>query len=79
MWIADTGNKRIVYFKNIPAENNLPANKIYGNINFESIGEHLEVGSQHSERMYWPFAVNVMDDQLIVADTGNHRIIFYTI
>ena len=79
IWIADTGNSRVLFFNNIPSENNEPADKLYGNINFESIGEHLEVGNHNSERMYWPFAVNVMDDQLIVADTGNHRIIFYTI
>lgn len=79
IWIADTGNSRVLLFKNMPSENNEPADEIYGNINFESIGEHLEVGSQNNERMYWPFAINVTDDHLIVADTGNHRIIFYTI
>jgi hypothetical protein len=44
LWIADTGNSRILFFKNIPSENNQPADEIFGNINFESIGEHLDVG-----------------------------------
>lgn len=79
LWLADTGNSRVLFFKNIPTENNQPADELYGNINFEAIGEHLEVGNENSERLYWPFAVTVADDKLIVADTGNHRIAFYKI
>ena len=77
LWLADTGNSRILFFKNIPAQNNQLADEQFGNINFETIGEHLEVGKEDSERLYWPFAVSVADDKLIVADTGNHRIAFY--
>ncbi|MEP6949091.1 MAG: hypothetical protein ABI863_07460 [Ginsengibacter sp.] len=29
--------------------------------------------------LYRPFAVSVINDQLIVADTGDQRIVFYTI
>ena len=77
LWLADTGNSRILFFKNIPTQNNQPADELFGNINFEAIGEHLDVGKQESERLYWPFAVALSDDKLIVADTGNHRIAFY--
>lgn len=79
LWLADTGNSRILFFKKIPTENNQPADELFGNNNFETIGEHLEAGNHNSERLYWPFAITVTDDQLIVADTGNHRIVFYTI
>lgn len=79
LWLADTGNSRILYFRNIPAKNNQAADDLFGNLNFETIGEHLEVGKQDNERLYWPFAVSVSGDELIVADTGNHRIAFYKI
>jgi hypothetical protein len=79
LWLSDTGNSRIMFFKNIPSGNNAKADKLFGNINFEAAGEHLEVGKHDSERLYWPFAVSVTDDTLIVADTGNHRIVFYDI
>lgn len=79
LWLADTGNSRILYFEKIPVENNRQADDLFGNINFESIGEHLDVGKEGSERLYWPFAVNATDEHLIVADTGNHRIIIYTL
>jgi hypothetical protein len=79
LWLADTGNSRILFFKNTPTTNNELADEQVGNINFETIGEHLDVGKHDSERLYWPFAVTAADDNLIVADTGNHRIVFYKI
>ena len=79
IWIADTGNSRILFYKNIPTKNNQPADELFGNTNFEAIGEHLEAGIQNNERLYWPFAASVMEETLIVADTGNHRIVMYTI
>jgi NHL repeat-containing protein len=79
MWIADTGNSRILFFKNIPFSNNRAADGLFGNIDFETIGEHLEAGKQNGERLYWPFAVSVTESTLIVADTGNHRIVLYTV
>jgi hypothetical protein len=77
LWIADTGNSRILFFKKMPKENNQAADELLGNIHFEAIGEHLEVGVKNNERLYWPFAVTIAGKQLIVADTGNHRIVFY--
>jgi hypothetical protein len=79
LWLADTGNSRVLFFKSIPTGNNHIADQLYGNINFEAIGEHLEVGKPDNERLYWPFAVSIAGDQLIIADTGNHRIVFYHI
>ncbi|MFY0255528.1 hypothetical protein ACDQ55_16405 [Chitinophaga sp. 30R24] len=79
LWLADTGNSRILFFKVIPVENNQPATDLYGNLNFETIGEHLEAGKEHSERLYWPFSISVSGDKLVVADTGNHRIVFYNL
>ncbi len=71
-----------IIYKNMPLVHNQPADDLFGNINFEAIGEHLDVGKHDSERLYWPFAVSISHTaketkQLVVADTGNHRIIFY--
>lgn len=79
LWVADTGNSRILFFATIQTTNNQPADELFGNNNFEAIGEHLDVGKPDSERLYWPFALTLSDDKLIVADTGNHRIAFYKI
>lgn len=79
IWVADTGNSRVLFFKHIPTQNNAPADDLFGNFSFEAIGEHLEVGKHNNERLYWPFAVTVTGSHLIVADTGNHRIAIYDI
>ncbi len=78
-YVADTGNSRILHFENIPAETNTEADDLYGNGDFESPGEHLHVGKPGSEYLYWPFSVTIANNRLIVADTGNHRIIIYNI
>ena len=46
LWLADTGNSRILFYKNSPTKNNQTADEQFGNINFEAIGEHLEVGKE---------------------------------
>ena len=79
MFVVDTGNSRILQFNKIPTTNNQSANDLFGNINFEAIGEHLEVGIEKSERLYWPFSVTIYKNKLIVADSGNHRIAFYNL
>ncbi len=79
IWVADTGNSRILSFKIAALENNQQAEKQFGNIDFEAIGEHMEVGKMNSERLYWPFSITATIDQLIVADTGNNRIAIYNL
>jgi hypothetical protein len=79
IWVADTGNSRILCFNRIPRSNDQGADGLFGNIDFETIGEHLDVGKPDSERLYWPFAISVQDRSLLVADTGNHRIVMYDI
>ncbi len=79
LFVADTGNSRVLKFKKIPTENNQSAEDLFGNIIFESIGEHLEVGIENNERLYWPFSATIYHNKLIIADTGNHRIAFYEI
>ncbi|MEO6166194.1 MAG: hypothetical protein ABIO46_05225 [Chitinophagales bacterium] len=77
LWLADTGNSRVLFFRNIPTNNNQHAHDLFGTLSFETIGEHLEVGKENSERLYWPFSVSISNNRLAVADTGNHRIAFY--
>ncbi len=77
IFIADTGNSRVLQFNTLPLHNNAEANDLYGNIHFEAIGEHLETGIFNHPRLYWPFSIHCQNNQLFVADTGNHRIALY--
>jgi hypothetical protein len=35
LWIADTGNRRVLFYENIPVENYIAADKVIGKNNFE--------------------------------------------
>lgn len=76
--VADTGNSRILYWDKIPEANNGAASAVFGQPDFESLGEaSLSLKNDLKTEMYWPFAITVFHDHLIVADTGNHRILNY--
>jgi len=76
--VADTGNSRIMHWLKMPAVHNSPAQEQLGQPDFNTNGEtSLSMNSKVPNEMYWPFAVQYHLERLIVADTGNHRIIFY--
>lgn len=76
--IADTGNSRILLWDDMPIVNAQPAVGLIGQKHFEVVGESsLSMKFNTTNEMYWPFAVNNHEDILVVADTGNHRILFY--
>jgi len=76
--VADTGNSRVLLFDNIPETNNAAADTLVGQTNFETNGESsLSLTSKVPNQMYWPFAVNTCNEKLVIADTGNHRVLVY--
>lgn len=76
--VADTGNSRIVIHDGLPLMNNTFADSLIGQPHFEVNGESsLSMKTNLTNEMYWPFAVNGYNDMLVVADTGNHQILFY--
>ncbi|TAD85157.1 MAG: hypothetical protein EAY75_11810 [Bacteroidetes bacterium] len=77
--VADTGNSRILHWNQLPEGHNLPANDQLGQPDFCTNGESsLSMKSKVENEMYWPFSVQYQENMLVVADTGNHRLIFYT-
>jgi len=76
--IADTGNSRIVIHEKIPTHSNPPAVALIGQPNFTTNGESsLSMKSTRENELYWPFAVHSFEDRIVIADTGNHRILIY--
>ncbi|MCU0374765.1 MAG: hypothetical protein MUF24_05605 [Chitinophagaceae bacterium] len=76
--VADTGNSRIMLWHMLPDSHNLAATAQLGQPDFCTNGESsLSMKTKLEHEMYWPFAVQYQEDLLVVADTGNHRIIFY--
>jgi len=71
LWIADTGNRRILYYEKIPTENFSAADKIIGKPDFNT-------RDYNTDEPIWPYSVKVnAKGQMAVADTQFYRILLW--
>lgn len=76
LWVADTGNRRVLKWNRIPTGNGTPADLVLGETDF--ISRDGNAGRAVADiGMTWPHAVTVVDDRLLVADAGNNRIMVW--
>ncbi len=75
IWVADTGNSRILWYPTVPSESNQAASDLIGQENFNTGSENANSIQSTENSYYWPFFISIDNDLMIVADTGNHRII----
>ena len=71
LWIADTGNRRVLFYDTIPTDSFTPATAVIGKVGF-------------SERDYepdepiWPYSVKIgLNGELAVADTQYYRTLIW--
>ena len=77
IWVADTGNSRVLWFKNVPRISNASADALIGKPNFNLSSENADTAFSTAKMLYWPFSICIEQQMLAVADTGNHRIVIY--
>jgi hypothetical protein len=77
LFVADTGNSRVLYFRELPTKNNQAADAVLGQADFKLGIENRNSIHAIPESFYWPFHLAIEDGVLAVADTGNHRIVLY--
>lgn len=75
--VADTGNSRILIYNQLPTISNAPADTLIGKADFYTGSENASTVFGTEQAMYWPFSLARTPSILAVADTGNHRILFY--
>ncbi|MEM6394879.1 MAG: NHL repeat-containing protein [Bacteroidota bacterium] len=75
--VADTGNSRVLHFRQLPTQNNQSADALLGQANFELGIENRNSIEASDNSLYWPFHLAVETDTLAIADTGNHRIVIH--
>ncbi|MAU17389.1 MAG: hypothetical protein CMH48_08325 [Muricauda sp.] len=73
--VNDTGNSRILVFDKIPEENNKGADGLIGRPNFQTSSEYKGNLTGTQSAIYWPFSITTHNNQLFIADTGNHRLV----
>jgi len=77
--VNDTGNSRILWFETIPINNNEVATAVIGKRDFKTGSENKETLHGTASSLYWPFSIVTQENKLIIADTGNHRVVITTI
>lgn len=76
LWVADTGNRRVLMWRGLPVCNGQPANLVLGQA---GLGTRDENGGDEPDAasLRWPHAVTHWRGKLCVADAGNNRILVW--
>jgi hypothetical protein len=73
LFVADTGNRRVLMWSSIPQRHGAPADLVLGQHSFTARDENA--GSDPGAvGMRWPHSVAMWCGELVVADAGNNRI-----
>lgn len=75
LYVADTGNSRILRFAPFPQKSNTPAHSLIGHDDFGTGSENAKTMMGTTNALYWPFSICIEDNLLAIADTGNHRVL----
>jgi hypothetical protein len=76
LFVADTGNRRVLMWNGIPESNGAPADLVLGQCDFACRDENGGTGPD-AHGMRWPHGVALAGDALAVADAGNNRIMVW--
>lgn len=72
LWIADTGNRRILYYESLPETDGAPATAVIGQ-------EGFLARDYDPVNAVWPYSVKVGSaGELLVSDTQYHRCLFWS-
>jgi hypothetical protein len=68
LYVADTGNRRVLIWNCVPASSGLPADRVLGQPHFDTRDAH---------ELRWPHAVALVDAALLVADAGRNAVLMW--
>ncbi|MEM6785934.1 MAG: hypothetical protein AAF928_04100 [Myxococcota bacterium] len=74
--VADGWNHRVLIWHTCPRESHVPADLVLGQADFRGSSPNRD-GTVGAATMHWPFGVLVHQGRLIVADTGNRRVLIW--
>ncbi len=76
LWVADTGNRRVLMWQGLPRRQGQPADRVLGQSTFNRRDENGG-GDPDASSMRWPHAIALWQGRLCVADAGNNRIMVW--
>lgn len=77
LFVADTGNRRVLIWQQFPTENGQPADLVLGQPDMISRNEN-NGSSPTAVSMRWCHDITLWGDNLIVADAGNNRVMIWS-
>ncbi len=76
LWVADTGNRRVLMWQGLPQRHGAPADLVLGQADFLHRDENGGAAPSAAS-MRWPHAITFPAAGLCVADAGNNRLMFW--
>lgn len=76
LWVADTGNRRVLMWRGLPEHNGRAADLVLGQASFHRRDENAG-GDPDAHSMRWPHAITTWCGKLCVTDAGNNRILVW--
>jgi hypothetical protein len=76
LWIADTGNRRVLCWNRLPTYSGQPADLVLGQSSWNCRDENGGTGPTASS-MRWPHALSLWNGHLCVSDAGNSRVMVW--
>ncbi len=77
MAVADAWNHRVLIWKQVPEDSNVPADVVLGQADFTQNEPNRGSQQTAADRMHWPYGVMYHQGRLFVADTGNRRVLVW--
>ncbi|MDR3616329.1 MAG: NHL repeat-containing protein [Candidatus Obscuribacterales bacterium] len=76
LYVADTGNRRVLVWNKMPHENGQPADLVLGQTSFNSRDENAGFDPS-AMSMRWPHGITFCKNNLCVSDAGNNRVLIW--
>lgn len=76
LWVADTGNRRLLRWQGIPRRNGQPAKLVLGQQGFDCRDENAG-GAPSAFSMRWAHGIAFLEGRLCISDAGNNRIMIW--
>ena len=76
LWVADTGNRRVLMWQGLPQHHGAAADLVLGQADFDHRDENGG-GTPSAASMRWPHAISFPGGGLCVADAGNNRLMLW--
>lgn len=76
LYVADSGNRRVLIYNTLPTKNNQPADMVLGQTSFYSRDQNAGADTS-AMSMCWPHGITHWQGRLCVSDAGNNRIMIW--